>query len=639
MLLGTKKFFSVLCALALVVGLYPTSAWAITTAGEDSGENPNAELDSNTPPSPTENPDSELKSTSDIPADKDTATKDANAQKDESWKGYSSPDRVTDAETPYFRGETQWTKKLKESSDWGTNVSEPLVVGDAVYIVAGDTLQKIDKNSSEDSPKVLAEARLQDKIDSISRLAYSEGTIVVPIHGGILQAFNAETLDALWSTPLTGEQLFIASARKDIQSLSSLTIHDGKVYAAASTISNFNSTDGIFACVDLFSGELVWHKTNTDHGYYWDGAAVQNNRVVISDDAGNVSAYDALSGDLLSSLSLGENVRSTVVADDTNFYISSQSGTLYKLMLDAQGILSKVASCKFGFSSTSTPTIVGKKLIVGGQSDEGYTVSGSGWSYFAHYGLLAVIDLDLLETDADKAVTKIEKYRGQSDGYKTDQQFAGDIKSAPLVSLARNETAVYFTSNATPGGIFVYRLGDDEAIELFLPDKDKQNYTMSSLYTDEDGILYYINDSGTLFAVKDACNGLDCLIQPGDDIALPNQNNPSTGGAGVSNTKVNKAASSAVSNLVSAGAQNTEASRAASQGTAMNFDALGLDALADNLDPLVDELADTGTSHEELSRFIPFLGILTGVVGLVGVAFWFFSAVVLSRGSSRYERF
>ena len=78
----------------------------------------------------------------------------------------------------------------------------------------------------------------------------------------------------------------------------------------------------------------------------------------------------------------------------------------------------------------------------------------------------------------------------------------GDVKSQPVVSVQNGETYVYFTSNNNPGGIYRYRIGDVEAELLYTPAAGDQQYCMASISVGSDGSLYYVNDSGKLFAVK-----------------------------------------------------------------------------------------------------------------------------------------
>ena len=62
-------------------------------------------------------------------------------------------------------------------------------------------------------------------------------------------------------------------------------------------------------------------------------------------------------------------------------------------------------------------------------------------------------------------------------------------------------TYAYFTSNGTPGGVFMYKLGQKNVTLLYRPQKGQQNYNMASVVAAADGSLYFVNDSGYLFKI------------------------------------------------------------------------------------------------------------------------------------------
>ena len=102
---------------------------------------------------------------------------------------------------------------------------------------------------------------------------------------------------------------------------------------------------------------------------------------------------------------------------------------------------------------------------------------------------------------------------------------AGGIVCTPLVSVQQSGTYVYFTINGAEGdypkytaggGIYVYRLGDEDAHVLFEPEAGLKNYCMASILCDPDGNLYYFNDSGHLFKV---CGSTAIPVDP-DQIDL-----------------------------------------------------------------------------------------------------------------------
>lgn len=56
-------------------------------------------------------------------------------------------------------------------------------------------------------------------------------------------------------------------------------------------------------------------------------------------------------------------------------FVVSMDGVLHRLSLSDAGILSETGKVKFAKTSTSTPTISGDKLFVGGQSETYIQVS------------------------------------------------------------------------------------------------------------------------------------------------------------------------------------------------------------------------------------------------------------------------
>ena len=104
----------------------------------------------------------------------------------------------------------------------------------------------------------------------------------------------------------------------------------------------------------------------------------------------------------------------------------------------------------------------------------------------------------------DEASLAIE-YRiiSTEDGY-----LPAAVQASPLVSQQGGSTYVYFTCNTTPGGVYRYRVGDKQAELIYTPAEGQQNYCMASVVCGSDGTLYYINDSGNLFAIKGASSSL-----------------------------------------------------------------------------------------------------------------------------------
>ena len=408
---------------------------------------------------------------------------------DSDWSGYTSADKVTDAPVPTKDAEAKWITALKDPNDYNTYVSDPLLVGDYVYIAAGSKLYK--KNVETGETVEAGEAALAAAIDSSSRMVYVNGLILVPLSSGRLQALTVDTLTTKWVTDALPD-----GTQDKQQSLSSVTVRDGYAYFGSADADWSNSYGGYLLCVRLSDGQVMWNKANQNSaGYYWSGMAFASGYGVIADDSGTVSVVDPATGDVVSTLKVANRVRSTVLADGSTLYVVSNDGVLHKLSVATDGSLSELDKVSFGFSSTSTPVLANGKIVVGGASTDGFTGGYQG-KYEYHYGQIAVIDAATMKVE--NAVCKADGNYIRQYGYDA----GGDVKSQPIVSVQDGQTYVYFTSNNNPGGIYRYRVGDEEAELLYTPDTANQNYCMSSISVGSDGSLYYTNDSGKLFAIK-----------------------------------------------------------------------------------------------------------------------------------------
>ena len=405
---------------------------------------------------------------------------------DSDWPGFTSSDKVTDAPVPTKDAEAKWVSELKGKNEWSKGISDPLLVGDYLYVAVGSKLLK----KNVDTGETIAESPLAAKIDSTSRMVYTGGVILVPLSSGRLQALTVDALATVWVT----DEL-PAGPDGAQQSLASITVRDGFAYFGTASAGWSDSSDGYLLCVRISDGKVMWqHKNENSKGYYWAGLAFSGNYGVIADDSGTVSTVDPETGKTVASLKIAERVRTTVLVDGSIAYVVSADGVLHKLSVGTDGTLSELGKVTFGGSSTSTPVLANGKIVVGGASTESF-MGGYQNKYTYHYGQLAVIDAETLAVDYSICKADGSYIRQGTSG-------GGDVKSQPVVSVQNGETYVYFTSNNNPGGIYRYRIGDNEAELLYTPDAKDQQYCMASISVGSDGSLYYVNDSGKLFAVK-----------------------------------------------------------------------------------------------------------------------------------------
>lgn len=555
---------------------------------------------------------------------------------DSVWPGFASGSNTT-APTPTDEVKESWVTQIKDSADWATNVSDPIYVGDYVYIAAGSKLLQLNAKTGETE----REGTLVAPINSIARMVYVDGRIIVPLSGGRLQALTADRLVTLWMTPALS-----ATAQGDQQSLSTLTLGDGCVYFGTAVADWSVTYGGSLVCVDIQTGKVLWFQENSEKGYYWSGAAFAGSYVVVGDDAGAVIARDAKTGAEVSRVDVGASVRSTVVTSDggKTLFVVSMDGVLHRLSLSDAGILSETGKVKFAKTSTSTPTISGGKLFVGGQSETYIQVSK--WVK-AYYGVLAVIDVESLSVSEVSTIDG-HAFVGDTNGQAT----SAEVKSAPVVSVQNGETYVYFTANCNPGGVYCYRLGDTDASLIYTPDADHQNYCMASITVGPDGTLYYVNDSGALFAIGSAATeggdqGGDGNTGGGSDTGdtdsgstdnggsdgsdddptteTPQKDNEPNAGArpvGAPLTTAKKAIKNASGNTKKSandGDEEDETSEEASEEASES----GSKAASRTAATYAATHAD-GTADAPLNVVLPVAGMAAGVIGLVGIGFWLF---------------
>ena len=402
------------------------------------------------------------------------------------WDGKSNA-AVGNVSTPTGALASSWTFDWKAYSGSAyPNASEPIVVNGNVYLAVNKRLLKIDAESG----KVLAESNLKKAVGYTSRPIYANGLVIVPLDGGAVQALTADALTTVWVTDSVSE---IA------QSNSQLTVDGNYLYVGTVDVDYGKGTynNGHLTRINILTGAVSWQHVNADEGYYWTGATVGDDFVLVPTSAGTVEMLSKSSGDVLGKVSVGAVVNSTCVlsADGSHAYLISRDGKLHVLAIsdgdsrdaDAASRITEERVVDLGLTGCAcvpTTTYDGK-LIVGGE------VAGG--------SALAIID---------PANNFAKTLVSSADGTALP---AGGIKGAPLVSVQGEDAYVYFTVNygessdyvnyTSGGGVYRYKLGEAEASGVFSA-TGHNNYCDSPIACDAKGNLYYINDSGALFKLN-----------------------------------------------------------------------------------------------------------------------------------------
>ncbi len=403
------------------------------------------------------------------------------------WNSFRNEDglhnaNITTAQTPTTPENTyiKWQKRFSETTGTSCN-SSPIITDTTLYVVCEDVLYELDKQGS-----ILRSLSLCNSMNSVCRMTLHEDSLYIPLRNGTMECVNIHTMTSQW-----------ISESFENQSLSTVLFHNGYVYAGTT---HPTGSEGVYYCLDAENGSTVWTYSNTETpcGFYWSGACAfssetqtgilfgGDNGILVSHSATDESIFDTL--DLSQFASSQGKIRAGITYDETTncYYTTSTNGYLYKIHLLEDGTFGETTSVFLGeaptdsINCTSTPTIHNGRIYVG--------------SFYGTNGRLYVIDANTM--------TPI---------YWATNSACGDIKSSPLLSIgyatAENseKVYVYVTHNAFSGGLYYIEdtiaTTQSELKPLITPTEGKQ-FCMSSVAVDNEGTLYYSNDSGYLFAVS-----------------------------------------------------------------------------------------------------------------------------------------
>lgn len=341
----------------------------------------------------------------------------------------------------------------------GKYITSPAMCKGYLYVAAGKTLYKINKNTGN----IAGKAALSKGCAfwGIAPTVDEEGNrIFVAQDGATVAIVNAETMAVI-------KEVNYASGETNHQGISPVIYDENTHSIYTGSWTGKSGVGGTYARIDLNrlneadQGVTVLAQ-DANRGFYWAGACVKDNKVVFGSEAYNgkskLFAYD-LNSNTCQSADLNASVRSTIVSHGSAYYVATYDGKLYKFGLDdgVPSIKGGPVSLP-GDGSICTPVVYNNKMYVGGNTG------------------IAVIDPDAMST-------------------VNTLRTPGKVPSVTI----KDENHIYCTYYKEPGGIYNAAVGTD----YFIPDKAMQQYGISSIIADGD-MLYYKNDSGNLMAVKPA---------------------------------------------------------------------------------------------------------------------------------------
>lgn len=377
-------------------------------------------------------------------------------------------------------GSAVWKQKL--SSSWMEGLSDPIIAGDYLYIIKGAKLLKLNKATGEQVKEVeMKIAEGSTSFYALSAPAYADGKIFCAYNGKI-QAFDSD-LNSLWIYTDS-----IGGAAN-----SPIVYDNGYIYTG---FWNGEDSNANYVCIDTKDENVNdAYENKTDRwsytrkgGYYWAGGVIIGNYIVIGGEDGEkaaakttIDAFNKATGEISDQKEIFGDNRSGIAYEETkkSVYFTTNAGKLYRIWFNKENGTFKTVKetdLKYGYT-TCTPVIVGNRL---------YVSSGANGN-----GAIQVIDADVLK----------EIYSVDTEGYS---------QTTPLVKTYRNgdiyENFVYFTVNKNEGGLYYFVDRADSTYSfkknLFIPEKDDANWCISKISKGDNGVMYYRNDSGTLFAYK-----------------------------------------------------------------------------------------------------------------------------------------
>lgn len=410
------------------------------------------------------------------------------------WTASSADVRtgVTDAKTPISeeQAELKFKAVVKQADSWDAN-SNVLVVGDYIYVGSGAEIIKLDKSGAQ-----ISTASLTGSMSSFApSIAYSDGMIFAYVNdftNGYIEAVDSETMQRVW----------VSEGIEGMNGFSPITINDNNLYIGVSgyDFENYVSTAGYvigMTISDDDTGSQDEIKANTflyDGGlsYYWNGIAINENVAIVGSVEGVLQTIDTITGVLINEYKAGEKIASSITYIDGKAYFGTSAkfgaeGGLVSIDIEKDGSIVETSMqiCELGAQTTTTPIVWDGRIYVG----TGDFLGGAGFY---------VIDAAAMTSIYSAQIPGIDSWSGD------DIPVAG-VQSTPILTTAYDDTYLYFAINAKPGGIIMLKDAKGQTTaditEIFAPDEADQNSTSASFVADEDGTIYFTNDSGFLFAI------------------------------------------------------------------------------------------------------------------------------------------
>lgn len=375
-----------------------------------------------------------------------------------------------------------WNVALGENGDWSAAPSVQIIVDNALIVMSGTKLYKLDLYTGE----VLCSGDMCEAPNwGYTPPSYADGMIFCPLSGGVIQAFDAKTLRSLW--------IYRDSAGG--QSLSPITCSGGYLYTGFWTGETKNAN---YVCLSVSDEDPTrddeiktptWRRSHKG-GFYWAGSVAVGDALIVSTEDGSDGIGDSQlwslnrsTGAIISALTLKDagDARSSVAysAELGRVFVTTEGGLLCSAAVDEKGRLTDLKTLALGGQSTSTPVIYKGMAYFG---------IGSGVYEGGSSGSFVVVD-----------AVNMEK--------KSSVDLKGYPQCSMLLSTAHESEGYldfYSTYNSKPGGLSNIRVKlSDYSLTLteIYDAAGFEEYCITSPICSSNSTIYYKNDSGNVLAV------------------------------------------------------------------------------------------------------------------------------------------
>lgn len=440
--------------------------------------------------------------------------------------GVTTKAAVTTAQPAKSSSEAQlkWAHRISTGYD---TLSEIEIVGKYIY-AADDSQHRIMKINKE-TGEIEKEHQYYDTNYTqyyVGNIGYGDGKVFVGYANtkddsgnnaanGRIEAFDAETLEPVWiseTTSHTETDAETGETKTVNDEVASKMLYDdghlyfgtgvssgsGKYYELDTKDEDPSKTDEIKSIKEI---------TSSEGNYYLKKGIKAGQYVIISDTTGTITSIDAKNNDqIVDTKAIGEKFSGGIAYDKTTNTIYFVVGTndLYGVKINDDGTFGetkKVRVYESGYSAM-IPEVYNGKVYVSGST---------GTNAFESKGYLAVVDAKNYKVN----------YTVELPAYSQGEML--------VAKTGENSVRLYFTVNyaetdenynAVSGG-GIYSIEDKAGATsakletIYEPSKDYAQYCMNSIHADENGVLYYINDSRTIFAVgKKATTTKPATVKP-----------------------------------------------------------------------------------------------------------------------------